>query len=231
MEVTHQEEPINQLLEHSNKRPIDRVLSTSPPQVIKRVCLEQDLQQDDHLVSTYRFLPSCLPSSLHGHLYLIIFTLSFPALALSLTHFVLVCSLLLIFFLFLPSSSSYPLLLPLLYHSTPRLYYYAVLLLLVLLIFPLSSCFPLLLPLTFLFSHIVVFSYPLSHIILSYFFSSFHCYRLSGLIVALSLSSSHPLHFITPPYLLYLPILIPSPLPALILTPIISSITNILSRR
>ncbi|KAI8660299.1 hypothetical protein NCS57_01006500 [Fusarium keratoplasticum] len=51
MEVTHQEEPINQLLEHSNKRPIDRVLSTSPPQAIKRVCLEQDLQQGDHLPS------------------------------------------------------------------------------------------------------------------------------------------------------------------------------------
>ncbi|KAJ3461410.1 hypothetical protein MRS44_009963 [Fusarium solani] len=51
MEVSHQEESINQLLEHSNKRPIDRVLSTSPPQAIKRVCLEQDLQQDDHLPS------------------------------------------------------------------------------------------------------------------------------------------------------------------------------------
>ncbi|KAM6518703.1 hypothetical protein FSOLCH5_007464 [Fusarium solani] len=50
MEVSHQEESINQLLEHSNKRPIDRVLSTSPPQAIKRVCLEQDLQQDDHLM-------------------------------------------------------------------------------------------------------------------------------------------------------------------------------------
>ncbi|EEU41279.1 uncharacterized protein NECHADRAFT_83535 [Fusarium vanettenii 77-13-4] len=50
MEVAHQEDPINQLLEHSNKRPIDRVLSTSPPQAIKRVCLEQDLQQEDHLM-------------------------------------------------------------------------------------------------------------------------------------------------------------------------------------
>ncbi|KAL2681143.1 hypothetical protein Neosp_008747 [[Neocosmospora] mangrovei] len=50
MEVDHQEEPINQPLEHSNKRPIDRVLSTSPPQAIKRVCLEQDLQQDDHFM-------------------------------------------------------------------------------------------------------------------------------------------------------------------------------------
>ncbi|UPK93595.1 hypothetical protein LCI18_004530 [Fusarium solani-melongenae] len=50
MEVTYQEQPINQLLEHSNKRPFDRALSTSPPQAIKRFCLEQDLQQDDHLM-------------------------------------------------------------------------------------------------------------------------------------------------------------------------------------
>ncbi|RSL71559.1 hypothetical protein CEP54_001361 [Fusarium duplospermum] len=50
MEADHQEEPINQSFQHPNKRPIDRVLSTSPPQAIKRVCLEQDLQQDDHLM-------------------------------------------------------------------------------------------------------------------------------------------------------------------------------------
>ncbi|KAI8715213.1 hypothetical protein NCS52_01028600 [Fusarium sp. LHS14.1] len=50
MEVDHQEETINQPLEHSNKRPFDRILSTSPPQAIKRVCLEQDLQQEDHLM-------------------------------------------------------------------------------------------------------------------------------------------------------------------------------------
>ncbi|RSL58568.1 hypothetical protein CEP53_006088 [Fusarium sp. AF-6] len=41
---------ISQSFQHSNKRPIDRVLSTSPPQATKRVCLEQDLQQDDHLM-------------------------------------------------------------------------------------------------------------------------------------------------------------------------------------
>ncbi|KAI8662343.1 hypothetical protein NCS56_01037900 [Fusarium sp. Ph1] len=50
MDASHQEEPIHQSLEYSNKRPIDRALSTPPPKAIKRVCLEQDLQQDDHLM-------------------------------------------------------------------------------------------------------------------------------------------------------------------------------------
>ncbi|KAJ4162884.1 hypothetical protein NW754_014302 [Fusarium falciforme] len=51
MEAPYQEKPIHQSLEYPNKRPIDRALSTSPPQAIKRVCLEQDLQQDDRLCS------------------------------------------------------------------------------------------------------------------------------------------------------------------------------------